>query len=591
MNKEWSLNELYTGYEDPAYARDMEELKDLVSGLEDQMNSFRKLEPGKGLEQSILLMEKLTELSGKLGTYISLRQAVNTADSRTNNEMAAFERIVTQATRGEVLFRKYAASVDGLDRLAADSDLLREYSYYLQEIKKEASHLFSDDMEEMIAKMNLSGGSAWGKLFDYLTSTVKVDYNGETVTLSAIRNLAYSKDQAVRKAAYESELASYDKIADSIAFALNHIKSQVTMLSEARGYASPLDMTLEQCHMKRETLEAMFTAMREYLPKFWEYLKAKAHYLGHEGSMPWYDLFAPVGKLDREYTVEEARDLLVSSFSEFSADMAQMMEEAFDQSWIDFYPHEGKVGGAFCAEAGCLKQSRILTNFNGTFDAIITLAHELGHAYHNMHTFSHRPLNRDYSMPVAETASTFNETVITLNALKKARGREEKLALIETMLMGTTQIICDIYSRFLFEDGVFHACSNQFLMSGDLKQMMLDAQKQAYGDGLDHEFLHPYMWACKGHYYSEGLSYYNFPYAFGGLLAMGLYSLYQKEGEAFVPKYQALLHATPVMSVEDVAKMADIDLTKPDFWRESLEAFAGLVDEFTELTKPNASEK
>lgn len=590
MNKEWSLKELYDSYEDPAYVRDTEALKALVSSLEERMRACRSMEPKEGLEQGILLMEELTELSDKLGTYIYLRQAVNTTDSQTNNEIASFQRIVTQATRGEVMFRKYVASVDGLEQVAASSGLLQEYLYYLNEIKKEASHLFSDDMEEMIARMNLSGGSAWAKLFDYLTSTVKVDYNGETVTLSAIRNLAYSADQAVRRAAYEAELAAYDKIADSIAFALNNIKSQVTMLSEARGYASPLDMTLEQCRMKRETLEAMFTAMREYFPKFWEYMKAKAHYLGHEGSMPWYDMFAPVGSMDKEYTTEEARDLLVSSFSEFSGDMARMMEEAFQNSWIDFYPHEGKVGGAFCSEVGCLKQSRILTNFNGTFDAIITLAHELGHAYHNMHTFSHRPLNRNYSMPVAETASTFNETVITLNALKKAESREEKLALIETMLMGTTQIICDIYSRFLFEDGVFHASGSRFLMSDDLKQLMLDAQKQAYGDGLDHEFLHPYMWACKGHYYSEGLSYYNFPYAFGGLFAMGLYSLYQKEGEAFVPKYQALLHATPVMSVEDVAKMADIDLTKPDFWRESLKAFAELVDEFTELTKPEASE-
>ena len=301
--------------------------------------------------------------------------------------------------------------------------------------------------------------------------------------------------------------------------------------------------------------------------------------------MPWYDMFAPVGSMEKEYTAEEAGELLVNSFSEFSQDMADMMAAAFADRWIDFLPHEGKVGGAFCAGVSCLKESRILTNFNGSFDAIITLAHELGHAYHNLHTFSHRALNRDYSMPVAETASTFNETVITMNAIRKAQSREEKLALIETILMGTTQIICDIYSRFLFEDRVFAACSSQFLMSGDLKEIMLGAQKEAYGDGLDHEFLHPYMWTCKSHYYSAGLSYYNFPYAFGGLFAMGLYSIYQKEGESFVPKYQALLHATPVMSVEDVAKMADIDLTSPDFWRESLKAFGELIDEFVELAQ------
>ena len=585
MNKEWALDVIYKSYDDPAYQQDMETLKTLLGGLETEMKSYQQLEPKEGLEKSILLMEKLTGYAEKLGNYISLSQSVNTTDSRTNNEMAIFDKVATGSTRGEVVFRKYVASIENLDEVIQSSDLLKEYEYMLKETKKAASHLFSDDMEEMIAKMNLTGGSAWFNLFSYLTSTVKVDYEGRTVNLPTIRNLAYSGDRAVRKAAYEAELAAYDKIADSIAFALNNIKSQVTMLTEARGYASPLDMTLEQNHMKRETLEAMLTAMKEYLPKFWEYLKAKAHYLGHEGSMPWYDMFAPVGSMEKEYTAEEAGELLVNSFSEFSQDMADMMAAAFADRWIDFLPHEGKVGGAFCAGVSCLKESRILTNFNGSFDAIITLAHELGHAYHNLHTFSHRALNRDYSMPVAETASTFNETVITMNAIRKAQSREEKLALIETILMGTTQIICDIYSRFLFEDRVFAACSSQFLMSGDLKEIMLGAQKEAYGDGLDHEFLHPYMWTCKSHYYSAGLSYYNFPYAFGGLFAMGLYSIYQKEGESFVPKYQALLHATPVMSVEDVAKMADIDLTSPDFWRESLKAFGELIDEFVELAQ------
>ena len=441
----------------------------------------------------------------------------------------------------------------------------------------------ADDMEDLIAHMDITGGSAWGKLFDYLTSTLKVDYEGEVITLPAVRNLATSEDKEVRKKAYEAELASYDKIADSIAFALNNIKGQVSMLSEKKGYESPLAMTLEQCRMKKETLDAMFTAMREYLPKFWEYLKAKAKYLGYEGGLPWYEMFAPVGKMDSNYTAETARDTLVENFSHFSKELSDMMARAFAESWIDFYPHEGKVGGAFCANVTTEKQSRILTNFNGSFDSVVTLAHELGHAFHNKQIFENRILNQDYSMPVAETASTFNETHFMLSAYKKSNDPQEKLAILENLLSGTTQIICDIYSRFLFEDAVFHKCDAQFLMTNDLKEIMLDAQKQAYGDGLDQTKLHPYMWTCKGHYYSSGLSYYNFPYAFGGLFAMGLYTQFLNEGESFVPKYNALLKATATCSVEDTAKMAGIDLTKPDFWRSSLQTFANLIDEYAAL--------
>ena len=583
MNQEWSLDVLYHGYEDPKFDEDMKKFESEVAGMKEKIEAAKKLDPVKGLETCLMVKEEMAALGSRLGEFISLKASVNTSDSKTNDMGARYDRIAANQTAANVAFCKYVASIENLDQVIAQSSLLTEYNYYLTEIKKDAAHMLSDDMEDLIAHMDITGGGAWGKLFDYLTSTLKVDYEGEVITLPAVRNLATSEDKEVRKKAYEAELASYDKIADSIAFALNNIKGQVSMLSEKKGYESPLAMTLEQCHMKKETLDAMFTAMREYLPKFWEYLKAKAKYLGYEGGLPWYEMFAPVGKMDSNYTAETARDTLVENFSHFSKELSDMMARAFAESWIDFYPHEGKVGGAFCANVTTEKQSRILTNFNGSFDSVVTLAHELGHAFHNKQIFENRILNQDYSMPVAETASTFNETHITCLAIAKATG-EEKLALLDNILMNTTQVICDIYSRFLFEDSVFNACEDRFLMPEDLKAMMLDAQKKAYGDGLDPEYMHPYMWACKGHYYSEALSYYNFPYAFGAMLAMGLYSMYLKEGEAFLPKYNKFLHATTVMSVEDTAAVVGIDLTSKDFWRESLKSFADMIDEFVELT-------
>ena len=583
MNQEWSLDVLYHGYEDPKFDEDMKKFESELAGMKEKIEAAKKLDPVKGLETCLMVKEEMAALGSRLGEFISLKASVNTSDSKTNDMGARYDRIAANQTAANVAFCKYVASIENLDQVIAQSSLLTEYNYYLTEIKKDAAHMLSDDMEDLIAHMDITGGSAWGKLFDYLTSTLKVDYEGEVITLPAVRNLATSEDKEVRKKAYEAELASYDKIADSIAFALNNIKGQVSMLSEKKGYESPLAMTLEQCRMKKETLDAMFTAMREYLPKFWEYLKAKAKYLGYEGGLPWYEMFAPVGKMDSNYTAETARDTLVENFSHFSKELSDMMARAFAESWIDFYPHEGKVGGAFCANVTTEKQSRILTNFNGSFDSVVTLAHELGHAFHNKQIFENRILNQDYSMPVAETASTFNETHFMLSAYKKSNDPQEKLAILENLLSGTTQIICDIYSRFLFEDAVFHKCEAQFLMTNDLKEIMLDAQKQAYGDGLDQTKLHPYMWTCKGHYYSSGLSYYNFPYAFGGLFAMGLYTQFLNEGESFVPKYNALLKATATCSVEDTAKMAGIDLTKPDFWRSSLQTFANLIDEYAAL--------
>lgn len=582
MNTEWSLEVYYKGYEDSAFAEDFELLQKNAQALETALGQAREQDDVQGLVTVLEAKEAYGKVLFKLNEYLGLRNSVDTTDGKTLDYIGRLDKINASTAKAQSAMDKYIAGVADLEACIAAHPLLTEYAFLLRNTKKNAVHLFSDEMEAMISRMNLSGGNAWGRLFDYLTSTLKVDYDREQITLPAVRNLANDPDGAVRKKAYEAELASYAKIEGSIAYALNNIKSQVRMLAQERGYDSALTMTLDQSNMKRETLDAMFGAMQEYLPVFHKYMRAKAEYLGYHNGLPWFEMLAPLGRNDKKYTLEEAKQCLLDSFGQFSKDMADMMERAFDEEWIDFYPREGKVGGAFCCEVSHAGQSRILTNFNGSFDAVDTLAHELGHAYHGTQTCSHRILNRDYPMQVAETASTFNETHITCLAIAKATG-EEKLALLDNILMNTTQVICDIYSRFLFEDSVFNACEDRFLMPEDLKAMMLDAQKKAYGDGLDPEYMHPYMWACKGHYYSEALSYYNFPYAFGAMLAMGLYSMYLKEGEAFLPKYNKFLHATTVMSVEDTAAVVGIDLTSKDFWRESLKSFADMIDEFVEL--------
>ena len=460
--------------------------------------------------------------------------------------------------------------------LVAGDETLKDYTFLFERLLRNSTHLLGSLGEQISARLSMSGSSAWSDLQGYLTSTVPVSYNGGTTNLSAIRNLAYDPDPAVRKAAYEAELSCYDRIKDSVAFALNSIKLETISDCQLRGYGSPLDRTLEQSDMKRQTLDAMLGAMEESMPKFRQYLRAKGKALGHEDGLPWYDLFAPMGKSAAQYTAEDAKRILVELFSTFDQELADMVARAFDESWIDFYPRDGKTGGAFCAGVECIGQSRILTNFDGTFGSIVTLAHELGHAFHNQCIRAHRPLNRDYSMPVAETASTFNECVVMAAAIRQAKSHDEELALIESQLQDVTQIICDIYSRYLFESMVLENREQQFMDADTLCGMMLKAQEQSYGDGLDPGFRHPYMWICKSHYY--GATFYNFPYAFGGLFARGLYAQYQREGAAFVPKYKKLLRTTTVATAEDVAQVAGIDLTDKEFWRGALQTVAQQID-------------
>ena len=576
---EWTLEDLYPSFESQEFKQDVEAYK----ALKGKFESLTLEDSIEGITQVVKLLEESTVLTGRLYNYIHLTLATDTThETATQVEV----QLAGVSADLQATYAKVSKFLGTIQTDITTDPFLAEYRYYFEEAKKDATHLLSDELEEVLAKMSISGGKAWSQLFDFMWSSAQGEYKGEVVTLSEIRGKAYDSDAEVRKSAYEVELKMYDAIKEPIAFSLNHIKKEVLTTSQLRGFESPLAHTLEASRMSRETLDALLEAIREYLPNFRKYLRHKAALLGHENGLPFYDLFAPVGNSSRTFTVEESKDYLIENFKTFSADLAEMTEEFFDKHYIDFYPRKGKVGGAFCANLPMIKQSRVLTNFTGSLSDVVTLAHELGHAYHGLHIENHRPLNQDYSMPVAETASTFNENIIMNTAIKEASD-EEKIALIESQLQDTTQIIVDIYSRYLFESAVFENREQSFMFSKDLEEMMLSAQKEAYGDGLDQSYLHPYMWACKPHYYSTGLSFYNFPYAFGGLFSKGLYAIYQEQPEGFVEKYQELLRATTVSSVEDTAKVLGVDVSTPEFWKKALAEVAESIEAFIALTPLN----
>ena len=581
--KEWNLNDLYTGYDSEAFQQDFAALDTHINAMNALAESLGQRDPHSTLKAIIEQLSAYQTLTRRLGAYLSLRQSANTADQQTVSMNSRFQIKTSQSALASTRFQKWIAAQD-LDALIPGDPLFQQHAFWLQEIRSHAAHTLSDEVEDAIGKMELNGSNAWAQLQEYMTSTVAVTMDGQDYTLSSIRNLAYSTDPTVRKKAYEAELKAYDKIKDAVCFALNSIKGEANTVSELRHFDSVLDMTLFNSRMRKETLDAMFTAIDEALPRFHAYLRHKAELLGYTDGLPFYELFALMGKSTRTFTTDEAKAYLIQNFTPFSKDVAGIIERAFDEEWIDFFPRKGKVGGAFCCNLPMLKQSRVLTHFDGSLSDVVTLAHELGHAYHGHRIENHSPLNTRYSMPVAETASTFNETVIMNAAIRDAASDEEKMMLIESTLQDVTQVICDIYSRYLFETEVVEKRKDGFLFSDDLEDIMLRAQKKAYGTGLDHNQLHPYMWICKSHYYDAGLNFYNFPYAFGCLFAKGLYAQYQKEGPAFVDKYNRLLEATTVSSVEDVAAMAGIDITQPDFWRDSLAIVETMIDEFIALS-------
>lgn len=589
MSLDWSLKELYSSFQG-------EDFKGDVSLLQKNIEEFN-LFIGKAtenhedevlkLEKYIKDFEEINLLAGRLFSFASLSKSTDAKNGDARKYSDILSTMWSSLTESNTKISKWIAEIEDLDKVLEGSETLKNHSFIINEIKEENKYKLSEKEEAIIAKMRNTGSEAWGNYKNLLISTHKVDINvdGEdkSLPLTVVLNMAYDSDKEVRKKAYEAEIKSYEKIEEGVASALNAIKGEVLTTSALKGYESPLDMTLLTSRMDRDILNAMLDSIKETLPSFRKYLRRKAELLGHENGLPFYDMYAPVVKNDMKFDFEKGRDFVLKNFYGFSNNLGDYAKKAFDNSWIDVMPKEGKVGGAFCYGIKTIGESRILLNYGESFSDVVTMAHELGHGFHGECMNNETELNSAYPMTLAETASNFCEIIVKKGAIKDAT-EEEAFAILENEISDCTQVIVDIYSRFLFESEVFEKRKDSSLSVNELKEIMTNAQKEAYGDGLDQNFLHPYMWTWKPHYYYATANFYNFPYAFGNLFAKGLYAEYLNRGESFTGEYEKLLAVTGKHKVSDVTKIMNIDVYSKDFWRNSLKLIEEDIERFIALS-------
>jgi pepF/M3 family oligoendopeptidase len=518
-------------------------------------------------------------------TYAYVYGHVST-DSRNELAQARLSELQERSVTLSKLQTRFCAWVGDLpiEELIRLSPLAAAHAFPLRQLHQAARYLMSEEEEALAAELAPSSGAAWEKLHGNLTSQIgaEVEIDGEErrLCMSEIRNLATRHERAVRERAWRAELGAWEEHALPIAAALNGVKGQVLALNARRGWQDPLDEALFWSGIDRQILDTLLATARASLPDFWRYLRLKARALDVP-ALAWYDLFAPVGDAGRVWEWPQATAFIEDQFGAYSDRLRGLAARAFADSWIDAGPRPGKVGGAYCMWL-IHDQSRILANFAPGYDGIATLAHELGHAYHNLNEAGLAPLQRRTPMILAETASTFCETIVKEAALVGA-DPGERLYILEQSLQGACQVVADILSRFDFERGLFAGRRERELSTTELNRLMLDAQTGAYGDGLAEDARHPYMWAVKGHYYSVEQSYYNFPYLFGLLFGFGLYATYQREPESFPARYDDLLASTGLASAADLAARFDIDLRSPEFWRSSLDVVRADIDRFEQL--------
>jgi pepF/M3 family oligoendopeptidase len=598
---QWELSNIYPSLESNELDGAVEDLSTRIKKLDQFLkkeNISREGEIPSSVERTAVLVSEYLQmtndilaLAGTIGAFLYGYISTDSFNTLAKRKESELERITVQIQNQEVLFKGWLGEVvkqgTGLGDLIAANPAVQDHEFFLQETIEQSKYLMSDEEEALASELSLSGASAWQKLQGTVTSQISVPFEHEGVVedvpIAALQNIRkYDPDEQTRRRAFEAEIKAWESMREPLAACMNGVKGTVLALNQRRGREDALHEVLGQTRIDRETLQAMLGVMKESFPTFRRYFKAKAKRMGKD-ALAWWDVFAPVGGSEQSFTFEEAQSFIVNNFSSFSPRMAEFTQKAFDQRWIDAEPRKGKRGGAFCMDIPLNEESRILANFDGSLDQLSTLAHELGHAFHNECQWGLTELQRILPMTLAETASIFNETLISESALAQAQSKEEELSILETSLVGAAGVIVDIYSRYLFEFEVFEKRADAELSADDFCEIMLRCQAETYADGLDERYRHPYMWAWKPHYYSPSLSFYNFPYAFGQLFGLGLYALYQERGEDFIPDYESLLRNTGMGNAADLAERFDIDLRSPEFWKSSMEVIEARVERYLEL--------
>jgi oligoendopeptidase F len=593
----WDLSNVYPSLESKEFKAGIEDYKKQVAALEkffknklskaNAKTNTKDLAPlvGKAIDQ----INKIQTLSATIVPFI---YSYVTTDSRDKVAMKTFSEFEQASLPMNQLITQFTAWLGKLapklDQVIKNNKSAAAHAFMLREAAEQSKYLMSEAEEALAAELTLSGGNAFEKLQGTVTSQLSVDFEldgkVQKLPMPALINLRSHPDEATRRRAYEAENQAWETVRETLATCLNGVKGESNTLNKKRGRKDAIHSSLDAARIDRKTLEAMLASMRDSFPMFRKYFNAKAKKIGKE-KLAWWDVYAPVGKTDKVYSFEEARDFIIENFEKFSPDLAAFSRRAFENNWIDAEQREGKRGGGFCMEVQGVKESRILVNYDGSFDQVSTLAHELGHAFHNECAYQANKtvLQQLTPMTLAETASTMCETIVTEAVLSTTQDPQEELAVLEAQIQGAAQVVVDIYSRYLFEKEVFERREQSELSADDFNDIMERAQKETYGDGLDERYLQKFMWTWKPHYYSASLSFYNYPYAFGLLFATGLYAIYQQRGAEFVGDYKNLLASTGEETAAKLAKRFGIDITRRKFWDDSLAIIGKRIDRYSEL--------
>jgi pepF/M3 family oligoendopeptidase len=588
----WDLDVFFKdGSNSEEFRNFLEKIKEEIISFNNEVDNWDSIQVLHEEAKFLELLKKLqtnSQMLTQAGAFVSCLQAQNTLDEKASELKGNVAELRAQLNTILTNFDDKLRRIEENQwQQLLQNPEIKELAFVLNERRELAKEKLPKEQEALVNSLSVDGYHGWGDMYDTLVSQVKIPFeeNGEIVELSVgqAHNKFSNPDRNVRATVFKNWEKAWDEKADMFATTLNHLAGFRLSLYKERGWDEVLKEPLSYNRMQKETLESMWQVISDYKKPLTDYLKRKAELLGIE-KLSWYDLDAPIGKVNTQFSYQEGAEFIIQHFGKFGDQLASFTKKAFEDSWIEAEDRAGKRPGGFCTSFPVSGQSRIFMTYSGTPSNVSTLAHELGHAFHSYALKNVHPLKRGYAMNVAETASTFAEMIVADASVKNAKSDEERLPLLEDKVQRSVALLMNIHSRFLFETRFYEERKKGIVSKKRLNELMLEAQKEAYGDGLEE--YHPLFWASKLHFFITGVPFYNFPYTFGYLFSLGIYAQAQKEGKGYEEKYMALLQDTGSMKVEDLAmKHLNVDLTKRDFWEEGVKLCVKDVEEFLEATK------
>ncbi|MBM7583501.1 pepF/M3 family oligoendopeptidase [Bacillus pakistanensis] len=590
FSENWNLSSLYPGEIESL------KLKELISRLTTDIDKLHKkiisfdfpLEK-KNIPEIIQLFHLIQDVmngSLELDDYLICVYSEDVKNKNVSNLMTESSKIKADLNSLLVELDQLLVKIpnEAWLRLLQHEEV-RTYQFYLEERKRMMKNKLPAEMEILMNDLSVSGFAGWENHYELLMSKLEIpDGNGRVLSIGQALNQAMSaSNRTIREKTAHSIIEVSEKQADFFASILNHMTGYRLSMYKKRGWDNILKESLDQNRINEQTLQTMISTINEHKNVIKSFIKRKAQ-VSKINSLGWYDIMAPSFTTDQNVTYTDAAEMVISQFHRFSKKLGLFAERAFQEGWIEAENRANKGHGAFCASMPLAKESRIFLTFAGSYQDVVTIAHELGHAYHNYILHEEPAFSQQKGTSVAETASTFTENLVLDAAIANAKNDKEKLSLLEMKITNGLKYIGVVPSMFEFEQKLYEKRKHGLLTSEEITNLMEEIQIDLYSETIAE--LNPYNWMTISHFYNTEQAFYTIPYTIGFLFSNGIYALAKEQGSPFINQYDELLRNSGKLTVEQLAeRYLNQDITKKGFWEASIQSTLDAVNEYLLITE------